>query len=297
MSLRGLARVWSVLGVLLSLYAVGTWINLQGGKYLADLPGLDARSPVPSAFFAVLIIGFLLGILSWVGILYLRHSEHPGDASLPVVAIADVGPHDMRSPPMLFYQGIFFAVYLLIPAIALCQLDRVLWKRGVVWHEGAPALSAIPLKNAFYWGQAPGSPERLQYDCHEELRLHKKSGDGRAFEWLSNAYCDIVKAKGLAYGAHNGRQSIGDDAESGGVKCSSDLARHLVKDVSCNNATDISELCEVAERYCRGIQWLPNLSPLSLAVMTLFGGLSFVWLLVILIGRRWVQVKTALKRV
>src|ERR1700736_28529 len=103
MSRSGLARIWSVLGTLLALYAIGTWLILLGGKSFAELPGLEGRAPVTSAYEAVLLIGTLLGILSAVGIQYVRTARGTREALLPVVAIADVGPHEMHSLVMRVY--------------------------------------------------------------------------------------------------------------------------------------------------------------------------------------------------
>jgi hypothetical protein len=56
-----------------------------GGKSFAELPGLEGRAPVTSAYEAVLIIGLLLGVLSAVGIRYMRKSQGNGQGLLPVV--------------------------------------------------------------------------------------------------------------------------------------------------------------------------------------------------------------------
>jgi len=45
----------------------------------------------------VLIFGTLLGILSAVGIQYMRNVAESSEALLPVVAIAGVGPHNERT--------------------------------------------------------------------------------------------------------------------------------------------------------------------------------------------------------
>jgi hypothetical protein len=71
-----------------------------------------------SAYEAVPKIGTLLGILSAVGIQYMRRWATSSESLLPIAAIADVGPHDMRSLPMRLYQSFFFLVFLLLPAVA-----------------------------------------------------------------------------------------------------------------------------------------------------------------------------------
>jgi hypothetical protein len=272
MSRSGLARVWSILGALLALYAIGTWIILQGGKSFAEIPGLEGRAPITSAYQAVLIVGTLLGILSAVGILYMRKSEGAGEGLLPVVAIADVGPHDMRSWSMRLYQGFFFFVFLLVPAVALYQLNDAVLERGVLWHNGDAALGAIAVKNAFAWTRGTSDQDTKEYACQNEVTR----GDG--FMWLANMRCDIVKANRLKPFAKTGR-SIAENAESASPACTRDLALARSKIESCENATDVSEECETSERHCRGMQWLPLTSPLLLAGTTIFGWTMFLWLI------------------
>lgn len=271
MSRSGLTRVWSVLGALLALYAIGTWVNLQGGKSFADLPGLDGRAPIISAYEAVVIIGTLLGILSGVGIQYMHNAAGQREALLPVVGIGDVGPHDKRSWAMRLYQTFFFLVFLLVPAVALYQLNTAVLQRGVLWHNGDPALSGIVLQNAFSWTRGASDPDVKEYNCRNVVMR-----DG-GFVWLINMRCDVVKANRLKPFA-GAAKSMTEDAESRPPACTRDLAIARSQVEKCEGATDISEICEASERRCRGMQWLPILSPLLLAGTTVFGWVMFVWL-------------------
>lgn len=273
MSLSGLARIWSFLGALLALYAAGTWLILQGGKSLAELPGLEGRSPVTSAYEAVLIIGLLLGVLSAVGITYMRKSQGNGQGLLPVVAIADTGPHDMKSWSMRVYQGFFVLIFLFLPAISLYKLNSDVIRDGVLWHNDDPALGSIALKNAFAWKLGKEERDAKEYDCRKDVTR------AEGFTWLANKRCDIVKAKGLKPFDKAGpstAQNIDDVTDA--PACVRDLAKGRVDADKCERAIDISEECESSERHCRGIQWFPFLSPLAQAVLTFFGWGMFAWL-------------------
>jgi hypothetical protein len=261
------------LGALLALYAIGTWIILQGGKSFAEIPGLEGKAPVTSAYQAVLIVGTLLGILSAVGIRYMRTSAVPDEGLLPIVAIADVGPHDMGSWTMRLYQTFFFLIFLLVPAVALYQLNDAVLERGVLWHDSDPALGAIVVKNDFSWVRGTSNQDRREYGCRNQITR----GDG--FVWLGNTRCDFVKAKRLRPFDTSGK-SIADDSQSAPPNCARDLAVDRSRIETCNNATDISEECGSSEHHCRGVQWLPVLSPLLLGGTTLFGWAMFAWLIV-----------------
>jgi hypothetical protein len=265
--------VWSVLGALLALYAIGTWVILQGGKSFAELPGLDGRAPVISAYEAVVIVGTLLGILSGVGIQYMHNIRGAGEALLPVVGIGDTGPHDTRSLAMRLYQSFFFLVFLLVPAVALYQLNAAVLQRGVIWHDGDAALGGIALQNAFSWTRGASDQDAREYDCRNVV-----TRDG-GFVWLASTRCDVVKASRLKPFASAGK-SMTEDAEPRPPACTRDLAIARSKIEKCEGATDVSEICEASERRCRGMQWLPVLSPLLLVGATIFGWAMFVWLAV-----------------
>jgi hypothetical protein len=276
-SLSGLARVWSFLGSLLALYAAGTWIILQGGKSFAELPGLEGRAPVTSAYEAVLIIGLLLGIVSVVGLLYMRKTGGRGESLLPVVGIADTGPHAMNSASMRVYQAFFVLIFLVLPAAALYKLNHDVIKDGVFWHDGDPALSSISFKNGFGWTQENAK----EYGCSGEVM---RADD---FTWLANRRCDIVKANDLKPFKKTGLSPLENiEKATNASNCVRDLANDGLKTNTCENVRDISEECEKSERHCRGIQWFPFLSPFAQVALTAFGWGMVAWLLLELSYRK-----------
>jgi hypothetical protein len=281
MSLSGLVRVWSYLGALLALYATGTWIILQGGKSFADVPGLEGRAPVTSAFEAVGIIGLLLGILCGVGIRHMRQAQAAGKPLLPVVAIAELGPHEMRSWSMRLYQGFFVLAFLVLPAAAIYKLNNDVLERGVLWHNGDPALGGITLKNAFALTRGTSEQDAKEYACRNEVTREE------GYTWLANMRCDIVKANRLKP-FDEGVKTIAENIEDATKApiCVRDLARSRGDADKCENVTDISEECETSERNCRGIQWLPSVSLLGQATLTLFGWGMFLWFIVELSYRK-----------
>jgi hypothetical protein len=273
----GLARIWSIVGTLLALFAAGTWINLQGGKSFAEIPGLDGRAPVTSAYEAVLIVGCLLGILSGVGIFYFRMPTAADGALFPVVAIADVGPHDMRAWTMRLYQAFFFSIFLLLPAVSLYVLNDAVLERGVLWHQGDAAFGGIALKNAFSLTRGSSKQDADEFACRSEVT--RKEG----FTWLANMRCDLAKSSRLKPFEKSGK-SIADDTASVALSCTRTLADGRAE--GCENARDISEQCEASERRCRGMQWLPGLSPALMLIATVFGWTMFAWLVVEAICRK-----------
>jgi hypothetical protein len=280
-SLSALARVWSYLGGLLALYAAGSWIILQGGKSFAELPGLEGRAPVTSAFEAVIVVGPLLGILSGIGLQHMRKAQAACQPLLPVVAIADLGPHDMRSWSMRLYQGFFFLVFLFLPAAALYKLNDDVLERGVLWHDGDPALGAIALKNAFGWTHGTSERDAEEYACRNEVTR------AEGYTWFANMRCDIVKENRLKpfdKGVRSIAENVGD--VPGAPSCVRDLAKSRVNTDKCENVRDISEECETSERSCRGMQWLSTLSAFGQAAATLFGWGMFLWLIVELSYRK-----------
>jgi hypothetical protein len=247
-----------------------------------EVPGLEGRAPVTSAYEAVLIIGLLLGVLSAVGIRYMRKSQGNDQGLLPVVAIADTGPHDMNSWSMRAYQGFFVLIFLFLPAISLYKLNHDVIADGVLWHDGDPALGSIALKNAFAWTRGTKEQDAKEYDCRKEVTRAKD------YTWLANKRCDVVKANGLKpfdKAVRSTAQNI--DEATNAAACVRELATASVDTDKCERATDISEECEISERRCRGIQWLPFLSPLAQAALTFIGWGMFVWLVAELSYRKF----------
>lgn len=197
------------------------------------------------------------------------------------MAIADAGPHDLNSWSMRVYQGFFVLIFLFLPAISLYKLNGDVISYGVLWHSDDPALGSIALKNAFPWKLGREERDVKEYDCREEVTR------AEGFTWLANKRCDIVKAKGLKPFDKAGTstaQNIDDVADA--PLCVRDLAKSRVDTDQCERAIDISEECEKSERHCRGIQWLPFLSPLAQAALTFFGWGMFAWLVVELSYRK-----------
>jgi hypothetical protein len=253
----------------------GPGSSCRGGKSFAELPGLEGRAPVTSAYEAVLVIGLLLGFLSAVGIIYMRKSHGNGQGLLPVVAIADTGPHDVNSWSMRVYQGFFVLIFLFLPAISLYKLNGDVIRDGVLWHNDDPALGSIGLKNVFPWKFGTSERDAKEHDCRGEVTR------AEGFTWLTNKRCDIVKAEGLKPFDKMGPSSAQNTDDVTDVPfCVRDLAKSRVGIDKCERAIDISEECEKSERHCRGIQWLPLVSPLAQATLTFFGWGMFVWLVV-----------------
>jgi hypothetical protein len=200
----------------------------------------------------------------------MRKSQSSGQGLLPVVAIADLGPHDVTSWSMRAYQAFFVLIFLILPAISLYKLNHDVIVDGVLWHDGDPALGSIAFKNAFAWTRGTEDRDAKEYDCRQEVMR------GKDYTWIANKRCDIVKAnsrKPLDKAEIGANQKI-EEVKSGPI-CIRELAKGRFDTDKCEQAIDVSEECEKSERHCRGIQWLPSLSPLAQVALTFFG---WVWL-------------------
>jgi hypothetical protein len=133
-------------------------------------------------------------------------------------------------------------------------------------------LGGIALKNAFFWTRGTSDQDEREYACRNEVT--REGG----FVWLTNMRCDAVKANRLKPFASAGK-TVAEDLASRPPACTRDLAIARSKIDTCESAKDISEFCEASERHCRGMQWLPVLSPLLLGGTTLFGWAMLAWLI------------------
>jgi hypothetical protein len=271
MSIAGLARLWSTLGAFLALYAVGTLFIAQGGKSFAELPGLDGRAPVTSAYEGVIMIGFVLAIQCIVGILHIR-GRRDQDALLPVAFISDLGPHEMLSLSMQVYQAVCFAIFVIVPAVVLCFLAHVVLNRGFLWYDADPALGSIKLRNAYPIVALHGDGDAAETACAPKLL--NRTG----MVWLTNLRCDPAKFKQLMPFKTNG-VGLAADAASSAEACISALAVAHAKETKCDGPVDISEFCEASLRNCRGIQWVPGWSMSAFVVSILSGTVMLVILL------------------
>jgi hypothetical protein len=182
---------------------------------------------------------------------------------------------------MRVYQGFFVLIFLFRPAISLYELNHDVIEDGVLWQDGDPTLGGITFRNAFAWTGGTKEQDAKEYDCRNEFTREKD------YTWLANNRCDIVKAGGLKpfdKAVRSIAQNI--DEVPNAPACVRELAKTSVDTDKCERASDISEECEKSERHCRGIQWLPFLSPLAQAALTFIGWGMFVWLVAELCYRK-----------
>jgi hypothetical protein len=283
MSIAGLARLWSTLGAFLALYAIGTLFIAQGGKSFAELPGLDGRAPVTSAYEGVIMIGFVLAIQCIVGILHIR-GRRDQDALLPVAFISDLGPHEMLSLSMQVYQAVCFAIFVIVPAVVLCFLAHVVLNRGFLWYDADPALGSIRLRNAYPIVALHGDGDAAETACAPTLlnvprpNAPKLPNDKSHYVWLTNLRCDPAKFKQLMPFKTNG-VGLAADLASSSETCVKALAKAQATKTECESSVDISEFCEASVRNCRGIQWVPGWSMSAFVVSILSGTVMLVILL------------------
>ena len=218
----------------------------------------------------------------------MRKPQGNAQGILPVVGIADTGPHDMNSWSMRVYQGFFVLIFLFLPAISLYKLNHDVIEDGVLWHDGDPALGSIVFK------ECVRLDPRNERAGRKGIRLRKEVTRAKDYTWLANKRRDIVKVNGLEpfdKAVRSTAQNI--DGVTNAPACVRALAKASVATDKCERATNISEECEKSERHCRGIQWLPFLSPSAQAPSTYLGWGMFVWLVAELCYRktdaRWLK--------
>jgi hypothetical protein len=142
MAPKALAPIFSYLGAVLALLAIGAWVNNRDGPNIFHYARFDERMTI-DAYYAILAISVLLFI---VALTLGRYAGHQSDGWLnrvpvvkfsdkfPFIAPSDTQPGDIGKTGFVAYQIATLILVLLIPAAALFHLNKfLLYDRGRVW--------------------------------------------------------------------------------------------------------------------------------------------------------------------
>ncbi len=246
MTPKALAQLFSYLGAVLALLAIGAWVNNRDGPNIFHYVRFDER-PTIDAYFAIFAISTLLIIVALAAGFYARQQADGWLNRIPVVTFSKkfpfITPSDNQSEnsgTSVAYQIATLVLVFLIPAASLFHLNRfLLYDRGRIWNaatkmvDGAPVADTIP----FLWPTAEG---------HAVLDSSDANKDKADFR-LADRMEDIVK----------------DQNNYGGGK---PVPR-----------SPVSQPCEHDINKCTGITWWPWLSPLLLWMLTLTAWLCTAW--------------------
>lgn len=307
MGRASLARLFSVVGGFLALYSLSIWIVTQGGAAITELPGLDSRAPVVSAYFAIIVIGIALCIVALSGAAYARLPRGPEHTALPLVGLGDKPDVSPASRSVKIYVACVLVVCVLVPAATLYHLNKTVAGRGRLWNEALPAGASVPVACVLpYWFGACGAAARDDVLEAKEL-IGGKLGPERGRLWLLNHACDAVWDRGMAGPQVAERRKsqlplvTRDEAESRAAlkERGSEANKRLLAlaglaqaslDASpdeCSGKRDRSAVCKADETRCRGAEWKPSASWLAVVVPTALGWLSTIWLLLCLVQVAW----------
>ena len=140
MSQVQLAKLWTVLGALLSFYSVNTILVSRGLKPILDLTLLDERPRIESVF-ALPVCAILMILLCRVGGLYADHREgEQWHARIPVVGFEQI---ETGSPEGKKYQAFFLFVFLALPFIGLVHFGEQVANASVAPRDGGRVIGAL----------------------------------------------------------------------------------------------------------------------------------------------------------
>jgi hypothetical protein len=129
-------RVFWAAGAFAAAYALSAWSISQGGPRLEDFVALDAGRRHISAYFAVPVTGLALCVVAWS----VLQARRVGGPTVPWYNAAEDGADRRFTLPV----AVAFAVFALLPAIALVHLNRKVLEHGVVWSDALPAGASVP---------------------------------------------------------------------------------------------------------------------------------------------------------
>jgi hypothetical protein len=249
MTPKALAQLFSYLGAVLALLAIGAWVNNRDGPNIFNYLRFDERITI-DAYFAIFALSMLLIIVALAAGFYAREQPDGWLKRIPVVRFSekfpfvtpsDSQPEDIGKGGPIAYLATTVVLVFLIPAAALFHLNRyVLYDRGRVWNaavrsvDGAPVWETIPFLSLSAQGRAVlDSP---------------KQNNGRADFRLADRTEDIVTEQNYV------------------APGSKPKPEHLPS-VPCQKDTN----------KCTGVTWWPWLSPLLLWTLTLAAWFCTIW--------------------
>jgi hypothetical protein len=133
-----LGRIWTVVGLFLLYYVLNTWIVTQGGQEIFGAK-LIVSSRIPAAMWGIPIACVLIGLNAVVGWRYAQQSGPDWHDRIPVVGFDTIVTN---SPDGKAYQGTMFALFSVIPALALIHFWRLFYTAKVVTTDNPAKATA-----------------------------------------------------------------------------------------------------------------------------------------------------------
>jgi hypothetical protein len=248
MAPKALAQIFSYLGAVLALLAIGAWVNNRDGPNIFHYVRFDERMTI-DAYFAIFAISVLLFIVALTLASYAGHQSDGWLNRIPIVKFSDkfpfvapseTQPGDIGKTGFVAYQIATLILVLLIPAAALFHLNNyVFYDRGRVWNasvrsiDGARVIDTIPFLS-------PTAEGRAVLDS-------PKQNNGKADFRLADRMEDIM------------------------------TERHEVDPSKPKPENAPSTPCKNDTNKCTGVTWSPLWSPLVLWTLTLAAWLCTAW--------------------
>ena len=247
MTPKALAQLFSALGAVLALLAIGAWVNNRDGPNIFHYVRFDERMTI-DAYFAIFAISALLIIVAVAGGLYARQQAGGWLKRIPAVKFSDKFPfvsgadaqsEDIGKGGRIAWQIAALVLVFLIPAAALVHLNQyLLYDRGRVWNAAARSVDGAPVGETIPF-LSPSAAGRAVLDS-------PKLSNGNADFRLADRMEDIATEQN-----HVGIRPKPEYPPS--VPCQQDINK------------------------CTGITWWPWLSPLLLWTLTLAAWLFTAW--------------------
>jgi hypothetical protein len=247
MTTKALARMFSYLGAVLAVLAIGAWVNSQGGPNIFHYVSFDER-PTIDAYYAIFAISALLIIAALALAFYSRRQTDGWLNRIPVVRFSDkfpfvassaAQPEQIGRRGFIAYQSATLVLVLLIPAASLFHLNQYLLNdRGRVWNAAVRSVDSAPVRETipFLWPTAKG---RAVLDSPAQ-------NNGKADFRLADRIEDIETEQHRVIGRPEPKEAP-------------------------------SDLCKDHFDKCTGVTWFPIWSPLLLWTLTLAAWICTAW--------------------
>lgn len=159
MTQQHLVRLWQVVGLVCTLYALNAWLVGQGASAVFDLVLIEKRK-VGAQLVALVVVALLLMLTAQIGIIHARRSHHIAwHARQPLVWLEGL---DTGSVEGRCYQAFWLVLLVLIPLAALVYFTHVVLD-GEVAHVRQSSVEIIgPLDRvdaSAFWRSLSGSHE------------------------------------------------------------------------------------------------------------------------------------------
>ncbi len=160
MTPQQIGKFWTTLSVVLTYYAINSWIVTQGGNEVFGTK-LVVSGRVPAALIAIPVCTILLIVASLVGWAYARRSTKPHwHGRIPIVGFDDIetGKFEGR-----IYQASMLVLLVLVPVVSLVHFWLIVLRaRIVTTQEPAQTVASIWDWSHFGWDD----PARICSDFH-----------------------------------------------------------------------------------------------------------------------------------